>query len=416
MHSCLICPTPVSLLHAASFSQTRHSCKSVTTGCGAVQAAQAAWEQDALDRAAALARAALPSALPALHNALSSLLHPIASGAQPSAAALECLCWQLRLAAAVLADAGQNETPIVPVELLELCEAQGNAVDDAAALGSTICQVRVNINLAFIMRSCCSSVTECNNVTTRCYGMAVICRWICCGLIIGAELAFMHNRAHLPCVQVASWPTDDHKRQFASPRLLEAALAAFARWLDTYVAPEEPLPPACAPLSHAEQLPEASVLSLAVHIVAAVLQCYPQEQDLHTVAIRNLLHCLVNRPGRCAAVCQLPAWSELCTAVVHGTDALTSLHSKLQRRLVAAICGAVARSQHVPRVPEGGNGPVSPRAGEAARQSKEFLQQLLTPSLQLVEQIAGAQGANGRTGAAEAVGQAHVVGFGFSWH
>jgi hypothetical protein len=104
----------------------------------ALQAAEAAWEADALERAAALARAALPAALPVLKYALVS---PLASGAAPTPEALECLCWLLRLAASVLADAGQSETPMVPVEVLELCEDNGAAVADAAELGSMICQV-----------------------------------------------------------------------------------------------------------------------------------------------------------------------------------------------------------------------------------------------------------------------------------
>ena len=43
--------------------------------------------------------------------------------------------------AAVLADAGCSETPLIPVELLELCEQEAPQVPDAVLLGQMLCQV-----------------------------------------------------------------------------------------------------------------------------------------------------------------------------------------------------------------------------------------------------------------------------------
>jgi hypothetical protein len=106
-----------------------------------VQQAEEAWERDALERVAALARAALPSALPPLKAALQAQIAPIAAGSAPSVATLEQLWWFVRLAACVLADAGKCETPMVPVEVLELCEQQGAGMVDALEVGALICQV-----------------------------------------------------------------------------------------------------------------------------------------------------------------------------------------------------------------------------------------------------------------------------------
>lgn len=73
-----------------------------------------------------------------------SPLHP--TGRDPSAV-LEQLCWVVSMAAHVLADAGDGETPLVPVAILEACtlawaaggqhaqQAQQVGEDPAVALG-----------------------------------------------------------------------------------------------------------------------------------------------------------------------------------------------------------------------------------------------------------------------------------------
>lgn len=117
-----------------------------------MQAAEEAWVSEALERAARLARASLQSALPILQHSLDRAHNDAAAcvggggGAQAHAAALEQLSWLLSLAAAVLADTGHHETPMVPVELLELCEAEDDAsrsaVGTAEAMGKALCRVR----------------------------------------------------------------------------------------------------------------------------------------------------------------------------------------------------------------------------------------------------------------------------------
>ena len=207
-------------------------------------------------------------------------------------------------------------------------------------------------------------------------------------------------------VQAAAYPIVAQHREIMSPRLLEAALTAFSRWLDTYVAPEEALPLPCERLRQ----PINDVLPRAVQSVAACLRWYPHETDLHSVAIRKLLHCVVNRPRRCAHFIQLPEWAELCNAAAgSGADApLATVHSKLQRRLLATLCGAVARTPAGARVQEG-NGHRGAEADAAAARSEAFLQHLLGPSLALVAQFADAEGQERRVGVAAAAGQASLV-------
>lgn len=191
-----------------------------------------------------------------------------------------------------------------------------------------------------------------------------------------------------------------------SPRLLETAVAAFARWLDTFVAPEDPLPPPCQQLGQ----PAEQALRLAVASVAACLRWYPHETDLHSVAVRKLMHCLVNRPQRCAQVVQLPEWSELVDAAADtSADApLAKVHSKLQRRLISAICGAVARSPARPSGPDV-DWPASAEMEAAFARSDALLRRLLAPSLALLAHFAQAQGRERPADVASAAGQAAVV-------
>ena len=109
-------------------------------------------------------------------------------------------------------------------------------------------------------------------------------------------------------VQVAALPTGSNK-DLASPRLVEAALWALARWTDTYgyvaagpgaleveeEAPPEP-PSAAARLLAPPDVAAAATQTLSA-VVAAVTQ-FPGETALHTVAVERLLHAAVCRPGR----------------------------------------------------------------------------------------------------------------------
>eukprot|EP00892_Ulva_mutabilis_P011196 jgi/Ulvmu1/8449/UM043_0027.1 len=263
-------------------------------------AAEAAeeWEALSLDQAAALARSCLPSALRGLHAALSStaaaLLATAGSGGAPAAAAvLEQLWWLLRVSAAVAADDAAGETPLIPVEVEMLVEAG----DPSAELLPQI------------------------------------------GKIIG---------------EVAAMPTGPGKA-LASPRLMEAALWALARWTDTYgyaaagpgVLEVEEGGPVESPSAAARLLAPPDVAAAATLTLSAVVACvtqYPGETALHTVAVQRLLRAVVCRPGRSGHLQQVPAWRELLQAFAAAPlpGAFAGLHSRLHRPLAAAACSYAA--------------------------------------------------------------------------
>ena len=106
-----------------------------------------------LDQAAALARSCLPSSLRGLHAALSTtaaaLLASAGSGgtATPAvAAALEQLWWLLRVSAAVAADDAAGETPLIPVEVEMLCDANDPAAELLPQIGKIIGEVCTHVN------------------------------------------------------------------------------------------------------------------------------------------------------------------------------------------------------------------------------------------------------------------------------
>ena len=190
-----------------------------------------------------------------------------------------------------------------------------------------------------------------------------------------------------------------------SARLLEATLSSFARWLDTYAAPEEALPAACSKLC-----PQVdTVLRVAIEGVAATLTRFPHEAAMHMVAVDTLLHTLVCRPQRCAAISAIPVWRELQQAVcATGADApLRGVLSHVQRVLVSTVCSVAVRSQPMPRTERG----VPGVAEEAARQHVLLLQQLLAPSLDLLLQFgaAGGPASTKATAVTSVAGNAQVV-------
>lgn len=161
------------------------------------RAAAAAWEDEAeyeggeeahseawLSGVAAIGRAACSVVLPALGHQLQECqgaLTACAARNEDPSAALEQLCWVVKICGAVLADAGDGETPLVPVAVADACAAAAAAgqEDPAAALARRL-------------------------------------------LALGAV-----------CQQHAG-------EAVISPRLLEEVCAALGRWAETYLAPETP--------------------------------------------------------------------------------------------------------------------------------------------------------------------------------
>ena len=95
-------------------------------------------------------------------------------------------------------------------------------------------------------------------------------------------------------MQVASLSVTDTGQRMCSPRLLEAAVCAVARWLDSYVCTQEFIPEECEPFALGTDV--APVLERMLSIVTSCLCNFPGEVQLHRVALGQLLHVLVRLP------------------------------------------------------------------------------------------------------------------------
>jgi hypothetical protein len=124
--------------------------------------------------------------------------------------------------------------------------------------------------------------------------------------------------------QVAALPTGPNKA-LASPRLMEAALWALARWADTYDYlavdwkslegsdpgapgyPADPFPAAHSPAA-ARHLAPQDAAGAAAHTISACVACimqFPAEVALHEVAVERLLRRVVCQRGRAALLQQV---------------------------------------------------------------------------------------------------------------
>ena len=74
----------------------------------------------------------------------------------------------------------------------------------------------------------------------------------------------------------------DAARPALSPRLMETAVWALARWCDTYLLPEEPLPGGLQQLYGSPTGPAMQVLDGVVRVALVCLAHFPGETQLHS--------------------------------------------------------------------------------------------------------------------------------------
>ena len=290
--------------------------------------AGAALQEEWFARVAALARADPAASFAHLADVVerlrAALLSAAASGQDPSEL-LEQLVWALRMAAHALADSGAGESPAPPEPVLRAVLAGGDGGRAATA--------------------------------------AVL-------------------RLSRALLGVAALPLQEAARPVCSARLVETAVAASARWADTYLggggggADDDdddnvcpPLPPALeaafglggaggsngngndngngnGAAAHGGGGGGAEVLDALSHLAVTCLAGgYSGEAALHMAVCRVLLPSLVRRRRACAVLVGRPldGWRQLCAAFA-SRDALLAvqLPQKAQRFLAQALCEAAA--------------------------------------------------------------------------
>lgn len=238
---------------------------------------------------------------------------------------LEALCWLLRCGAAALADSGAGETPLVP-----------EAVAEAAA-----------------------------------------------GSPAGAEAA---SRLSNSLLQVSALVLQDEARPVMSPRLMEVAAAALARWLDTYLlGDDEDMPPALAAQYGPGSADAARALDVVVQVASRCLLAFPGEVTLHRQVCTVLLPTLVKRRLRCSVLVGLASWQQLAAAFASQQAALVAgLHPKVLRHLSCNLAlGATGFSL------KGGSGAdATAAAAAAAEQHGGYVRQLTSAAAQRLLDVA----------------------------
>mmetsp|Transcript_11077 Transcript_11077/g.31337 ORF Transcript_11077/g.31337 Transcript_11077/m.31337 type:complete len:1135 (-) Transcript_11077:60-3464(-) len=239
----------------------------------------AARSSEWMGRLAMVARASALQSLPLLAGLLAQRLQQLqacaAAGRDPSLP-LEELCWLVRCSSHSLADAGDGETPMMPLPLVELVEA----LPPGAA-----CPVR-----------------ELSN-----------------GLITVVRI----------CLDASALPV-------LSPRLLEVAANGVARWARTYLLPDQHLPTALASL-YSPQGDGPRLLDSLVKVAREVLSSWPGEVQLHLVASKHLLPALMCRPNLNVAIVQLDSWQALARDFAGRAGWVKQLDGRSQRALACAI-------------------------------------------------------------------------------
>ncbi|EIE26728.1 hypothetical protein COCSUDRAFT_46205 [Coccomyxa subellipsoidea C-169] len=202
------------------------------------------------------------------------LQHCAAAGQDP-AEPLEELHWLTRMAAHLLADSGEGETPLVPMSVAAAAAAAQPGIDPVEGLSHAL------------------------------LGVAGLC-------------------------------LDERARPVVSPRLMEAAASGVARWADTYLMAEDP---ASAGLANAFGLHGGgpAVLQALVQMANVLLSQFAGEVDLHRVVAARLLPVLTQQATICGCLAHLDAWRALVRAFAEQAEPIRALAGPTVRALAKAL-------------------------------------------------------------------------------
>ncbi|BDA40620.1 probable Exportin-4 [Coccomyxa sp. Obi] len=237
-----------------------------------------AGREDWFARAAAVGRASAAFSADLLSARIQRtqqhLLHCASTGQDP-AEPLEELHWLTRMAAHLLADSGEGETPMVPVSVAAAAAAAQPGRDPIEGLSHAL------------------------------LGVAGLC-------------------------------LDERARPVVSPRLMEAAASGTARWADTYLMASEP---ASAGLGAAFGLQGGgpAVLQALVQVANILLSQFPGEVDLHRVVAARLLPVLTQQATTCRCLAHVEAWRALVQAFAEQAAPIRALAGPTVRALAKAL-------------------------------------------------------------------------------
>ncbi|KAL2619846.1 hypothetical protein R1flu_000051 [Riccia fluitans] len=263
-----------------------------------------------LSAIALVARAAPSTTVPLLAMLISercSWLPQCTGGRVDPTAVLEELHWLLLMSGHVLADSGDGETPLVPESLSALIPGNADPVNHPAVLLS-----QASIDLA------------------------------------------RHS-------------LDTSLREIFSPRLMEAIVWFFGRWVDTYLMPADAgRGPNSTPSSNEGEIPGQianpgqfdgrnslvvafgekgggkAVLEVLVRVAVTALTAWPGERTLQEIVCFQFLPALVRRRNICAHLVTMDAWQELAHAFAYQQPTLSALAAPIQRALSEALCKSAA--------------------------------------------------------------------------
>jgi len=151
------------------------------------------------------------------------------------------------------------------------------------------------------------------------------------------------------------------RTEIFSPRLMEAVVWFFGRWVDTYLMPADAgrgpnstpssnegdqqqmggtAGPQLQPLvvAFGEEGGGKAVLEVLVRVAVSGLISWPGERTLQEMVSFQLLPALVRRRNICVHLVSLEAWQELAHAFAFQQATLSTLASPIQRALSEALC------------------------------------------------------------------------------
>ncbi|KAJ7517651.1 hypothetical protein O6H91_21G033100 [Diphasiastrum complanatum] len=264
-----------------------------------------------LSAIALVARAAPAVTVPLLAALLSErcakLAQCIGGNADPTAT-MEELHWLLLTSGHVLADSGDGETPLVPETISALRPNTSNSADHPA----------VRLSSAAM------------------------------------ELAHQSLNVHT-------------QSEIFSPRLMEAVVWFFARWVNTYLMPVDAgRGPSSTPSGHDGDQQHSTVtgiqfegrdalviafgkegggkaiLEILVHVAVTALTAWPGEVHLQELVCLQFLPALVRRRNICAELVTMDVWQKLANAFAVQDQILLSLSTPFQRALSESLCRSAA--------------------------------------------------------------------------